>query len=379
MKTKSNIYYFLLSLLMVLGMASCNKKDYKPTGGSGVPTVTRVRLTSKTDTIKAVEHRITLDSSSVYNDRRVVPFDSTITEGRLNTQYAILGTNLLTTSKISINGVSVYFQPGLVTDNSIIFTIPDNVPFGPSQSNKISIVTQNGTVDYTFSIKQPPPVIESFNPVAAGEGEIVTIKGRVFNSVTTVKFDDVPAQIVGTPSTTEIQVKVPAGIVQSYIYVTTPGGTSKSPASFGFKSVVYDDMRAMGWSAYDGYNSTRDYANTEHPKRGANAIKVTYTNAYGALQMGYNGATVDVKKVGLTAMKFSVYGGAGTVTGQRVQVVINGQYGKAFLITIVPGQYTDFTIPLSALGSPTELNEIVLQSYGGGVPSVIYVDDMGFI
>lgn len=372
---------------MVFGMTSCKKTDL---GGTGAPTVTRVRLLSKTDTIKNVVHRVTLDSNSIYNDTRLVSFDSTVTTGRLGVQYGIIGTNLLTTTSVSFNGVSVYFNPTLLTDNSIIVTIPSNtstvlIPFGPSQINKLTIVTSHGTVDYTFPIQQPAPVITSFTPLAAGAGDIVTITGSIFNAVTAVTFDTTPAVIVGTPTTTSIQVRVPAGVVSAYIYVTTPGGTTKSPASFGFKYIIYDDNLASGWGGkgsggYDGYSSTRDYANTLHPKRGSAAIAVTYTDSYGALQIGYGGATtIDVAKLGLTNLKFSIYGGANVTAGSRVQVVINGVYGKAVIVPITVGSYTDYTIPLSSLGSPATITEIVLQSYGGAAPSTIHVDDLGFI
>lgn len=387
MKKNLNIYYCILSVLMIFSIVSCKKTDQ---GGTGAPTVTRVRLLSKTDTIKNVTHRITLDSSQVYDDTRLVAFDSTVTSGRLGTQYGIIGTNLKTTSSVSFNGVSVYFNPALLTDNSIIIAIPSStstatqVPFGPGQSNKLTIVTAHGTVDYTFPIQQPAPTITSFTPLSGNAGDIVTITGLVFNSVSAVRFDTTPAVIVGTPTTTSIQVRVPAGIASSYIYVTTPGGTAKSPTSYGFKYTIYDDALATGWGGqgsggYDGYSSTRDYANTAHPKRGTNAIAVVFSSAYGAMQLGYGGATtIDVKKLGLTSIKFSVYGGAGIKAGDKLQVVINGNYG-GYTVTLTAGSYSDFTVPLSSLGNPSTITELVLQSQGSAVPSTIYVDDIGFI
>jgi hypothetical protein len=387
MKSNQKIFYWILSALMVFGLASCKKNDV---GGTGAPTVTRVRILSKTDTIKNVVHRVTLDSNSVYNDTRVVGFDSTVTSGRLGTQYGIIGTNLLTTTSVKFNGVSVYFNPALLTDNSIIITIPAStstaaqVPFGPGQTNKLTIVTTHGTVDYTFPIQQPPAVITSFTPLSAGAGDIVTITGSIFNSVSAVRFDTTPAVIVGTPTPTSIQVRVPAGIASAYIYVTTPGGTTKSPTSFGFKYTIYDDALAGGWGGqgsggYAGYNSTRDYANTAQPKRGTNAIAVTFSDAYGALQLGYGGAAaINVKTLGLTSIKFSIYGGAGIKTGDKLQVVVNGKYG-GYTVTLTAGAYVDFTIPLSALGNPDAITELVLQNQGSAAPSTIYVDDIGFI
>ncbi|MRX77851.1 hypothetical protein GJU39_17345 [Pedobacter petrophilus] len=373
---QSNFAMFMVLFTLVLGYASCKKTDE---GAGGQPVITRVRLISKTDTLKNVVHRITLDSNLTYDETRQVTFDSTIVAGRLNNQYAIVGENLLTTLSVSFNGLNVNYNPALLTDHSIIISIPEQTPYGTSQSNKLVVTTKFGTASFDFPILQPPPVITSFSPVAAGAGETVTLTGTIFEGVTKVAFDLVPAEIIGTPTKTQIQVKVPAGVVQSRILVTTPGGTTRSAGSFGFKSLLYDDAFPTGWGSYFGYNSTRDLANTLHVKRGTSAIENTFTDGYGALQIGYNGSTIDVARSGLTAIKLSIYGGAGIVAGSKVQLVINGNYGNAVPITLTPGTYTDYTIPLKDLGSPTVITEFVLQSLGNAVPSVIYVDDIGFI
>lgn len=366
----------LAFVAMVIGFTSCKKNNE---GAGGMPKITRVRLVSKTDTLKNVIHRINLDSNSVYDETRQVKFDSTIVAGRLNNQYAIIGENLLTTTSVSFNGLKVNYNPALLTDNSIIISIPAETPYGPAQSNKLIVTTKFGVASFDFPILQPPPTITSFSPVAAGAGETVTIMGTIFEGVSKVTFDSIPAQIVGTPTKTQIQVRVPAGIVQSRILVTTPGGTTRSASSFGFKALLYDDLFSTGWGSYLGYNSTINTASTTQVKRGTSAIATTFTDAYGALQIGYNGSTIDVVKSGLTSIKFSVYGGSGIAFGSKVQLVINGDYGKSVAITLVPGVYTDYTVDLKDLGSPSVITEFVLQSLGNAVPSTIYVDDIGFI
>ena len=228
MKKTYKLFYGLLSVLMVLAF-SCKKNDL---GGTGAPTISRVRTVTKNDTTDNVVKRITLDSRITQNTTTLVGFDSTVVSGGLGNQYAIIGTNLLTTKSLTINGVSVYFNPALLTDHSIIFTIPSltstatQVPFGPDQTNKIVVVTKYGPVSFNFPITQPPPVITSFAPQVANPGDIVTITGQVFNGVTSVRFDKIPATIVGTPTATQIQVQVPQGVSSNLIYVTTPVGLS---------------------------------------------------------------------------------------------------------------------------------------------------------
>ena len=385
MKLKIKLIYFLLPVLMISGMLSCKKNE---NGGKGAPTITRVRLLSKTDTVRDVIHPITLDSNSIYDQSRVKAFDSTVNAGRLGVQYAILGTNLSTTKSVSFNGIAVYFNPGLLTDNSIIVTIPATIPYGPTQTNKLSIVTEYGNVDFAFAIQQPAPVIASFTPTGGVAGDLVTITGTLLDNTTAVRFDNIPAQIVGTSTKTQVQVRVPAGVVKSFIYVTTPGGTTKSIDSFGipapaFKALVYDDAFAANWT-FGGYGTTRDAANKEHPNRGLYALKATAddpANVYGGFTVGYKDASgngLNVKALGITSIKFFLYGDAAS-DGKTVQLYVNQVYGVAVQAKIKGGVYTEVTIPLSALGNPAVITEIAVQNVSGAVPLTYYVDDIGFL
>ena len=371
---RSAFFFALLFLLATGGVMSCKKEN----DGGGAPTIERVRTISKTDTIAGISQPVTFDSSVLYDNITVVAFDSTVTSGERNHQYAIIGSNLKTTTSVSFNGLSVYFNPGLITDNSIIITIPAATPYGSSQSNMLTVTTLYGSVDFSFPIKQPPPTITSFDPLAGSAGDILTITGSVFDDVSKVTFDSTVAEIVSS-TTTSIQVKIPEGIVQAFIYVTTPGGTTKSIASYGFKSVLYDDALRNGWGNYDGYGSTRNFMSTDHVKRGTNDIAVTVDNSYGALQIGYGGATLNVQQLGLTAIKFSVYGGDAIKDGDKAHLVINGDYNDYVEITLKAGAYTDYTIPLSQLGNPSTITEFVVQMFGVAAPSTVYFDDIGFI
>jgi len=75
-----------------------------------------------------------------------------------------------------------------------------------------------------------------------------------------------------------------------------------------------------------------------------------------------------------TKLEFSVFGETGTA-GKQLNVVINGGYGTAYPVTIVGGEWTTYSINLSALGSPNPLTEIVLQS--AGFSGVIHIDHVG--
>lgn len=379
MKTQNINARFLSVITALLILATvfnaCKKTDE---GAGGQPLISKVRLISKSDTIAGVVHRVTLDSNSVYDETRQVPFDSTVAAGRLNNQYAIIGENLLTTSAITFNGVRVNYNPTLLTDKSIIVTIPNTIPYGAGQTNKLIVTTKFGTASFDFPILQPAATITGFSPVAGGAGDIVTITGTVFDGVTAVRFDSIPATIVGTPTKTQIQVRVPAGIVQASIYVTTPGGTSRAPASFGFKRLIFDDLFAAGWSI-TSYNASTSIAAT-NVKRGTAALTNNYTGGYGAFRIDYNGAEINVAQLGLTAIKLSIYGGPGS-TGKQVSMALNDDYAdsKRAMLILKEGVYTDYTIPLSQLGNPTSIKQIVLQEFSGFAPSTIVIDDIGCI
>lgn len=361
-----------LSFAALLCLSSC-KKDDETEGGKGAPVISRIRTVSKSTT-DSLERPFNLDSTQIVTRANVAAFDSTTTVGKLNTQYAIIGENLLKTTQVIINGTPVYFNPALLTDKSIIFTVPASAPWGADKENKVRVVTTSGSTESEFVIQQPVATITSLNPVAAGAGEIISINGSVFEGVTEVRFDDKIAEIVSA-SPTQIRVKVPAGVVQAYVFVTTPGGTARSASSFGFKKLIYDDALTPGFDLWGGWGGTQNVNNTTTVKRGTRSIRIDYVGGYGSpLQLGYSGA--ELKFSDYTAVKISIYGGAGT-EGKLVKLQFNGADGKDLVLH--EGVWTDYTVPLSEITKAGTLTEIRLQEFSGNTPSIIYVDDFGFI
>lgn len=374
LKTFKNTIW-LLPIIVVAVLSSCKKENSD--GAKAAPTIERIRVLSKLDTVKSVVHRFTLDVNQVYDDYRVKPFDSTVVAGGLNNLYAIVGTNLKSTISVSFNGAAVYFNPTLVTENSIIVNTGMLTPYGPGQSDEVIVTTKYGTAKFKFPIKQPVATITDFAPLAGGAGDIVTINGLTFENLIAVRFGTINAQVVGTPTKTQIKVRVPAGVVQANIFVETAGGIAKSVGSFGFKYLAFDDALPTGWSL-QGYNGVTFSTSTENPKRGTMSIKNTFpAAAYGGFKYYYNGATVSTATLGLTAVKLSIFGGPGS-TGKQVSLGLSGNYNNRITLTLTAGTYTDFTIPLSQLGNPTSITELVLQDFSGG-GYIIYIDDIGFI
>ena len=365
-------------LVLLLAGAACKK-----TNTPGGPSIASLRTLSQTDTANVtIQYKVDstfkiVDSS--YQRIFVVPADSTVVSGQLGHQYAILGHNLGTLKTITINGVSNPILPGVVTNTSAVFTVASNIPFGSTGPNNFVITTSGGTASFTWPIQQPPPVITSISPQIGNAGDTMTITGTLFNGATRVTFDSIQAQIISA-SLTQIQVIVPAGVVQAFVYVFTPGGPGKSPQPFGFKSIIYVNGLQNGWGNYTGYNSNLNFNNNTNLIAGESSnISVVFQNAYGALQIGYGGVAILPAQQGLTNVKFSIFGGAGWPVGQKVQVVMNGDYADAFQVTVVAGVWTTFSIPLTQWGSPSPITEFVIQGANAPVPSTVYVTDIGFI
>ncbi len=297
--------------------------------------------------------------------------DSLTTTGYVDNTYIIRGSGFLGMQKITFNDVQADFNPTLVTDKVIIVTIPTDAPFMTSAtSNKIRIETKNSFAEYDFIIGQPAPTITSFDPLAGGPGTVVTIKGTVFDNLIGVRFDDIEAEVVSS-TPTQIKVLVPEGIVQAKIFVETTGGIAESAGQFGFRFIVYDDILASGWWV-GGWGGTQEFNSTTVVKRGTYSIHRT-TEGWSGFQIGNGGAPINLSD-GFTAVKVSIY----AVNSGNVMLVLNGNYGQGKLLTLTAGQWVDFTVPLSELGAPATLNEIVIQEFSGAA-NEYYFDDLGMI
>src|SRR5689334_1148505 len=170
----------VLCCLLITGAVSCKKNNEEG------PSLTRVRTVNKYDTV-VVTHRA--DLGTTYTTKDVVPvaFDSTVTSGALGGLFAIIGTNLQTTTTVSFNGYSVYFNPALVTNTSVIVKIPAEAPW-KSGNNQLVVTTKYGSATLDFTILQPAPTVTGLSQFTGNAGDTVTIIGTVFDNASVVKF-----------------------------------------------------------------------------------------------------------------------------------------------------------------------------------------------
>ncbi|GAA3994929.1 hypothetical protein [Mucilaginibacter dorajii] len=380
---KQIFFYCILPLVTVLTISSC-KKDNKGSG-DGPPTISRVRTISKVD----------------QTTQTIASFDSTTTDGKIGTAYAVLGTNLITAKAIYINGTSVYFNTALSSNTSVQFSLPTTVPYSnDSTNNVLTIVTAHGKVSTPFVVEQPVPGITTVSQLAGNPGDVITITGTTFNGLSGVSFGTIPATVL-TKSPTVITVKVPSGVTAAHLLVTTTatkgGGVGTGPvvtsgtsllsnsvtaikqtnSIFGFSTAIYEDSYENGWSDYGwGAGAKDDKTNI---RRGTTSRTYSYTGGYDGyvIQPG-SGNNVDAN----TALKFSIFGGKGT-TGKNIHLCLNYNFNTSVQITLTEGKWTDYQIPIANwvdAGNPlpSNISALVFQEFSGNA-STFSIDDVGIV
>lgn len=337
-KTLSTSTYAMIALMLFL-LGAC-KKDKSENGG--IPTLTTVtNLTARTTPLSAVG----------YGDWIIIS-----------------GTNLSTTNKVDFNGTLAADSLMYANETSITVKIPANLK--DPINNPITVTTKYGTATLNFQIKQPAPLITSFDPPAGEPDDLVTIKGNYFKGVTAVTINGITAAI-SSSTQTEIKVKVPTGVSYGLVAVTTPIGTVTADKTFGLKHVIFDDILRGGWTN-TSYSSTWDMAQSTIVRRGTTAIGHKYSVGFGAARFR---CIPTFSTAGYTTLKISIYGGTGTA-GKKVRISVTPAK-LTYDLVLAEGVWTDFQIPLINIGSPATIEYITFQEFSG-LASQIYIDDIGF-
>jgi hypothetical protein len=258
MKKILEIKHLVLAGLLILGLASCKKDDNGgvggTSGGKGAPTITSIRTVNKTtnDTVTATyttydSKGIATTTTSQNPTTQITAFDSTTVTGKLGNYYAVMGANLGSTTKIELNGVSIYFNRALNSDNTVIFNIPSTVPYVQPQANTIVITTLYGSVTYKFTVLPPAPTVISVSDYNFVEGRQLTLNGSGLSSVTAValKGTTVTATIV-SKSDKQMVIKMPATTAsRATLLFSYTSGSNTLQAATGQEFVDIDNNYAI--------------------------------------------------------------------------------------------------------------------------------------
>ncbi len=255
MKTKmklSKIYYWVLPALVVFGMASCKKDSslgYTP--GTGSPTVTSVKMINKYVQDTLVQTTTTYSSSGIvtttvdtnFNYKALKAVDSATVTGNLGVMYMISGTNLGSATKLTINGVNVYFNRSLGSDNAIIFVLPTTIPYVQPQSNAMVITTLHGLVTYKFTTLPPPPTIIQVSDFDYFANSQITLIGKGFASVSAVKLKATDEQVtIASKNDSTLVLTMPASSanIESALLFTYTSGSNTGAQTLS--TAVFNDL-----------------------------------------------------------------------------------------------------------------------------------------
>ncbi|MHC0448173.1 fasciclin domain-containing protein [Flavobacterium sp. 3-218] len=238
----------------------------------------------------------------------------------------------------------------------------------------------NGFVNVLSNVIEltpPAPSITSLSQVLASPGDVITITGQNFVKVKSVKFGSTAATFTAV-SKTEIKATVPADF-DSYalIVVETDFGVS-APSGIGLKYLLYEDsLKGWGW----GWGGDITWESTEKVSRGTNAIKKV-AEAWSGLFMH---SDLLLKAADYQFVKMSIFPTEST----KIMVTINSDTGdsaKGTTVTLVPGQWNNISIPISALHpellTDGNFDSVFIQEFSGGTitpASILYIDDIGFL
>jgi sugar lactone lactonase YvrE len=160
----------------------------------------------------------------------------------------------------SATGLSVSYTvtsgPGNITSgNTLNITGPGTIVIEADQAGNDN-TNPAPTVTRTLLVNPAIPVITSFTPTSATEGDIVTITGQYFANVSAVSFGGTAATSFTVVSATQITAVVGTGHT-GVVSVATTGGTDTEP---GFR------YKALWTGATNAFNSSGNWSGGRIPQ-----------------------------------------------------------------------------------------------------------------
>lgn len=305
------------------------------------------------------------------------------------TNLTITGTNLDLASKVLFTGVStavVTFVSQSATQ--LVVQVPAAATKGKVTLEAASGVRLASTLDLDVAL----PAITTMAPNPVAPEANLTITGTNLDLVSSVAFTGIPAAVSTfvSQSATELVVKVPAGTLRGKVTLNVKNSSLTVQSSADLQIVgssvapiiVYDNALSSNWEKWGGWGTTvQELESTEQAQSGAKAIKITYSDAYGAIQL-HPKTTFAFPPPGYTKLKVSIYGGTGATATSRVAIYMKDATdptdAQSKILTLVPGVFTTYEIPLSDFSNnPAKVNEFVIKNYGTA-NITIYVDDILF-
>lgn len=290
------------------------------------------------------------------------------------TFLTISGHDMQDIVSIKFDTTTASFSSVFNTSTAILTNVPTNAHYG---DQFITLTNRQGkTATVSFTVMQPAPVINSFNPANAPVGDTITISGKLFANIQSVSIGSTPAIITDSSSRTQLKVKIPVGASSGLITIVTAGGTATSASllTVGERALLVADFDGAGirpnggsWYSYGDMNSKTVAGSNPTPTSG-NFLKAipntTSTNGYAGIStyaIGSGNETFGLTSTtAATTLKFDVNNNG--KTGTMLQVIVqesttdNNSTNFAKTIAINGTGWNTVSLPLTQL----------FNNYGGG-------------
>lgn len=235
---------------------------------------------------------------SAFTVEASTPDEPTITtvapgSGPVGTTITITGTNLATTTGVTVGGVTAT-DLDVVGDTSVTAVVPDSLDPG---TYDVAVTTEGGTAtaDDAFEVTESDaPTVTDLDPDSGTAGTSVVITGTNFVDVTAVTFGGVDAESYTVDSDTQITAVAPEGMASGEVdvVVSTEVGDSATSDASKFTNTesanetvtitLQGTFTLIGWIGEDGISVADALAGgVGGPHNGTNDITDKVTVVWG--------------------------------------------------------------------------------------------------
>ncbi|AHM60884.1 cell surface receptor IPT/TIG domain-containing protein [Flammeovirgaceae bacterium 311] len=296
-----------------------------------------------------------------------------------NQQLTINGTDLDLVKSIEFQGGAVASTFVSKTPTRIVVQVPEAARRGELKFTTI----HDYVVETGAQLLIILPVIKTVTPEPVVPGNFLTISGTDLNLVGKVIFEG-GAEVTSFTAQNygQIVLTVPADaktgnltlITKSGLEVRTDKRASIGTAEPNINMYIFREELNGDWQKWGGWGtSVQDLENEEQVSRGSKALKISFNDPWGAVQLHPNNGNA---LAGYTHVVLYVYGTANTTAGIQVEDK-NANYLTQVNFDIKAGEWTLVEIPISSLGNISAGVQNLLIKNNGTNPNTFYVDDLG--
>jgi len=258
----------------------------------------------------------------------ITSFNPTI--GPVGTLITVTGTNFISVSSVTLNGVAAIFT--LDSPTQLRASVPPGATTGAVSITTVAGVAASASNFVVTFI----PSITSFTPTSGIIGSAVTITGNNFNGATALTFNGVSAPGFVIDSNTQIRANVPAGATTGKISITNASGTGQS--AIDFVVILLPTITS--------FNPTIGPVGMP--------VTVTGTNFINLNSITFNGVSASFTVDSVTQLRTTVPAGATTGLVRATNAAGTANSPSNFVVTYIPS-VTSFTPANGPAGTPVTI------------------------